>query len=120
MDRADDGVCTSAMSVLARSACVWLGISDSSSVTVSDPPVSPRSCRLSPGPWPGCIAARPSRSGSAKLDLPSPPYVVPRSENSAVFCDNGRSWPLHHAQPLGAKLNGKIRISATNGSMAVP
>ena len=23
---------------------------------------------------------------------------------------------MHHAQPLGAKLNGKMRISATNGS----
>ena len=33
-----------------------------------------------------------------------------------MFCDSGRSWPSHHAQPLGAKLNGKIRISATNGS----
>jgi hypothetical protein len=48
--------------------------------------------------------------------LPFPPYVVPSNENNAVFCDNGNNWPSHHAQPLGAKLNGKILISATNGS----
>ena len=37
----------------------WLcdGISLSSSVTVSEPPVSPRSCSDRPGPWPGCIGA---------------------------------------------------------------
>src|SRR4051812_12534969 len=96
--------------------CGCEGISLSSSVTVSDPPVSPRSCRLRPGPWPGCMGARPWRSGSAKFDLPSPPYVVPSREKSAVFWDRGSSCPSHHAQPLGAKLNGKIRISATNGS----
>src|SRR5687767_14999097 len=62
------------------------------------------------------MGARPWRSGSAKFDLPSPPYVVPSSENSAVFCEMGRSWPSHRAQPWGAKLNGKMRISATNGS----
>lgn len=28
---------------------------------------------------------RPCKSGSAKLDLPSPPYAVPSRENSAVF-----------------------------------
>jgi hypothetical protein len=41
---------------------------------------------------------------------------VPRSEKSAVFCEIGKSWPSHHAHPLGAKLNGNMRISATNGS----
>src|SRR3954471_3306342 len=97
--------------------CECDGISDSSSDTVSEPPVSPRSCSDKPGPWPGCIGARPSRSGRAKFDFPSPPYVVPSSENSAVFWESGSSCPLHHAQPLGAKLKGKIRISATNGSM---
>src|SRR2546423_2440472 len=92
------------------------GISLSSSDTVSLPPVSPRSWNERPGPWPGCIGALPCMSGSAKVDLPSPPYVVPSNENSAVFCDIGSIWPSHHAQPLGAKLNGKILISATNGS----
>jgi hypothetical protein len=29
------------------------------------------------------------------------------------------SWPSHQAHPLGAKLNGKIRISATNGLVCV-
>src|SRR6185295_11057736 len=93
------------------------GISDSSSETVSEPPVSPSSCSDSPGPWPQNIGALPCMLGSAKLDLPSPPYMVPSSENSAVFCESGSNWPSHQAQPLGAKLNGKIRISATNGSM---
>src|SRR5437763_8318701 len=99
----------------------WLcdGISLSSSVTSSVPPVCPRSYRLSPGPgWlpPTWSPAEPWRFGRAKLLFPSPPYVVPSSEKSAVFCESGRSWPLHHAQPFGAKLNGKILISATNGS----
>src|SRR5437762_10526634 len=31
----------------------------------------------------------------------------------------GNNCPLQKAQPLGAKLNGKIRISATNGSAMV-
>src|SRR6185503_7580521 len=53
--------------------CECDGISDSSSVTVSEPPVSPRSCSDRPGPCPGCIGALPCRSGSAKVDLPSPP-----------------------------------------------
>src|SRR5579884_4303703 len=39
------------------------------------------------------------------------------SENSAVFCESGSSCPSQNAQPLGAKLNAKIRISATNGFM---
>jgi hypothetical protein len=33
-----------------------------------------------------------------------------------VFCDIGSSWPLQKAQPLGAKLPAKMRISAMNGS----
>ena len=48
-------------------------ISDWSNVTDCDPPDSPRSCRLSPGPWPGCIGTLPCMSGSAKFDCPLPP-----------------------------------------------
>lgn len=51
------------------------------------------------------IGARPRRSGRAKVEMPSPPKVVPSSENSAVFCDMGRSVPSHWAHPGGAKLN---------------
>jgi len=91
------------------------GISVWSRVTVCSPPVSPRSRSESPGPWPGCIGALPCRFGRAKLDLPSPPYVVPSSENSAVFCEIGISWPSHNAHPTGAKLPANMRISATNG-----
>src|SRR5688572_15615170 len=104
------------MPAVPCSAWVWAGISDSTSVTVSLPPVSPRSWRERPGPCPGCIGALPCKSGSAKVDLPSPPYVVPSSANSAVFCESGINCPSHHAQPFGAKLKGKMRISATNGS----
>src|SRR6185295_12930105 len=91
------------------------GISDSSSDTVSEPPVSPSSCSDSPGPWPQNIGALPCMLGSAKVDLPSPPYMVPSSENSAVFCEIGRSWPWQRAHPVGAKLKAKIVISETKG-----
>src|ERR1017187_4269100 len=60
--------------------CVCAGISDARSVTFSLPPISPRSYKFSPAPWPGCIGALPCMFGMANVDLPSPPYVVPRSE----------------------------------------
>src|SRR6185436_1607639 len=45
----------------------------------------------------------------------------PRSEKSAVFWEIGISWPSQNAHPVGGKLNGKMRISATNWSdMLVP
>ena len=72
--------------------------------------------RRARGPGRDASGAFPCMFGSAKLLLPSPPYVVPRSEKSAVFCEIGRSWPSQNAQPFGAKLNGKMRISATKGS----
>ena len=58
-----------------EAARTWLcdGSSLSSSVTVSLPPVSPRSWSDKPGPCPGCITADPSTFGSAKFDFPSPP-----------------------------------------------
>src|ERR1051326_1268311 len=101
----------------ACTVCECEGISDSRSDTVSEPPVSPRSWSDRPGPCPGCIGALPCMLGRAKFDLPSPPYVVPRREKSAVFCESGKIWPSQNAHPFGAKLNGKMRISATNGSM---
>jgi hypothetical protein len=42
---------------------------------------------------------------------------VPTSEKSAVLCRIGINWPSQNAQPLGAKLYGKILISAKNGSV---
>src|ERR1051326_5788201 len=95
----------------------WEETSGSRSDPVSEPPVSPRSWSDRPGPCPGCIGALPCMLGRAKFDLPSPPYVVPRREKSAVFCESGKIWPSQNAHPFGAKLNGKMRISATNGSM---
>jgi hypothetical protein len=44
---------------------------------------------------------------------------VPSNEKSAVFWLMGNIWPLHIAQPVGAKLKGKILISATNGSAMI-
>ena len=62
------------------------------------------------GAAPADWAARKSTSAVAAV-------VVPSSENSAVFCEIGRSCPLHCAQPVGAKLPAKMRISATNGDV---
>jgi hypothetical protein len=45
-------------------------------------------------PLPGCIGALPCMLGSAKVDLPSPPYVVPSSENGAWFWLMGMNCPL--------------------------
>jgi hypothetical protein len=42
--------------------------------------------------------------------------VVPSSAKSAVFWEIGISCPSQNAQPVGGKLNGKMRISATNWS----
>ena len=36
-----------------------------------------------------------------------------------MFCEMGRSWPSQNAQPFGAKLKPKMRISATKGSAMV-
>ena len=30
--------------------------------------------------------------------------MVPSSENSAVFCEIGRSWPSQNAQPVGGEV----------------
>ena len=50
--------------------------------------------------------ALPRRSGSPKLTRPSPPNVVPSSENNAWFWLMGRSCPSHSAQLLRRKLEG--------------
>src|SRR5437879_13650039 len=67
--------------------------------------------------WPKLTEVRQGRLGSAKVDLPSPPYVVPSNENSAVFCEIGSNWPWQKAQPFGAKLKPNIVISATKGEL---
>src|SRR5262249_54662264 len=45
--------------------------------------------------------------------------MVPRIANSASFCAMDRSWPLQSAQPRGAKLKPKQRISPIYGSAIV-
>src|ERR1044071_119533 len=99
----------------ARSVWVWNGISLCSRVTNSDPDCCPSKYSEPVLLWPQFRGTEPCRSGSANVDLPSPPYIVPRSENRAVFCEMGRSCPLQKAQPVGAKLKPNMRISATNG-----
>src|SRR4051812_36501775 len=87
------------------------GISLMVTVWANSPAASPCVC-----PLPLCTGTRPWRFGSAKFVCPLPPYVVPRSENSGWFWLIGNSWPLHCAQPLGAKLYDISLISARNGS----
>src|SRR3954462_4464664 len=61
------------------------------------------------------------RFGSAKVDCPSPPYVVPMRLNSVSFSEIDSSCPSQNAQPAGAKLPPNIRISPTYGEpMSVP
>src|SRR5215469_17172715 len=59
----------------AAAWAVWecAGISVCRSVTVCSPPVSPKSRKLNPGPWPACMGAQPCRLGRAKLLVPLPP-----------------------------------------------
>src|SRR5215468_2877732 len=54
--------------------------------------------------------------GNAKVVFPSPPYLVPNSENRAVFTLIGSSWPLSVDQPFGQKLKAKVSTSPRNGS----
>jgi hypothetical protein len=44
---------------------------------------------------------------------------VPKIANNALFCAIAMGWPLHSAQPFGAKLNATIRISPMNGVLIV-
>src|ERR1700755_472633 len=55
-------------------------------------------------------------SGNPKVVTPSPPYIVPNREKSALFCAMDISWPLQNAQPLGAKLNPNCCICPKKGS----
>jgi hypothetical protein len=41
------------------------------------------------------------------------------TENNAVFSASGNHWPSQKAQPRGAELPAKIRISAMNGPAMV-
>src|SRR5512141_129282 len=92
--------------LLAEKVWVWAGSSEIINVWFSSPPVSPSVWLL-----PKWIGIRPCRFGNAKLTRPSPPYVVPSRENNAWFWLIGNNWPLHSAQPLGAKLKLTILIT---------
>ena len=62
-------------------------------------------------------ALSPVKFGRAKLLTPSPPYVVPNSENKAVFCDMGIICPWQNAHPFGAKLYGTSNSDPRYGSI---
>src|ERR1043166_4945107 len=71
-------------------------------------------------PFPMWIGTCPRRFGSWNVVWPLPPYVVPKSANSAWFWLIGRVWPLQSAHPLGAKLKLTNLISDMNGSDMSP
>src|SRR4029453_11966525 len=52
----------------------------------------------------------PSKSGSAKVLVPLPPYMLPSKANNAVFCMICRVCPSASAEPPGEKLPAKVRI----------
>jgi len=100
--------------------CMRREIFDTFSVVVVWPARSPRVTGGKPGPAslipPTWTGERPLNSGRPNVVRPSPPYVSPRIENRAVFCEIARSWPLQNAQPRGAKLPPNIIIWPINGS----
>lgn len=97
-----------ARALFPYAVCVCMGISPCFSEMVAAP------CWSFSAPPTGPITARPRRSGRPKVVEPLPPYVAPRMENSAAFCEIGISAPSQAAQSTGAKLKPKIRISPMN------
>src|SRR4030095_5640977 len=61
------GVCELPSEVLALAMWLWKGSSLTSKVTFGVPLCSPRSRKLSPAPWPGCMGALPCKLGNAKV-----------------------------------------------------
>src|SRR5260370_28035525 len=76
-------------------------------------PAPPVSARIKPLPkW---IGRRPRRSGNAKVDCPSPPYVVQIKLNNVSFSEIGSNDTSQKFHPTGAKLPANILISPTYG-----
>src|SRR5262245_20739651 len=94
-----------------RATCAWGGSSGRVIVWLTSPPAAPSVREESPGPWPQCSGLRPLRSGRRNVVVPSPPYVMPRSEKRVRFWAIERNCPLHMAQPWGAKSNGTSMMS---------
>src|SRR5215472_5574337 len=90
---------------------VCAGNSEMFSVCEVSPPCSPRTMPLPT--WTGLL---PCRLGNPKVCIPSPPYVVPKIENSAWFWLMASNAPLQNAQPFGGKFQLMILISPKNGS----
>src|SRR6185503_8217113 len=95
---------------VVEATSVWVcdGIWFTVSVIDSAPPVS---ARMKPLPW--WSGTRPRRSGSANVDCPSPPYVVPIRLNNVSYSEIGSNCPSQNIQPAGAKFPANIRISPT-------
>jgi hypothetical protein len=71
-------------------------------------------------PWPGCIGARPRRSGSAKVLLPSPPYVVAEErEERGVLCDR-EQLPVAQRPPFRGEVVREDADLRDNGSAMTP
>src|ERR1051325_4631037 len=71
--------------------------------------------RSSPTP----MGTRARRSGSANVFVPSPPYIVPRSEKSAVLSRIGMVRPSHGSQFWGIASAAMMRISPRYPSMII-
>ena len=65
-----------------------------------------------PGPEPQCMGNFPRKSGNPKVDCRRR-HRWCRAARTARYVEIAISWPLHIAQPVGAKLKPKQRISAT-------
>jgi len=61
----------------------------------------------------------PFKFGNMNVVLPLPPYWVPMTEYSVVFCCICNVAPSQAAQLFGMNVPQKIRISPTNGSAMV-
>ena len=55
--------------------------------------------------------------GKANVVAPSPPYIVPRMLNKAMFWVIGNIWPLAGSQFTGQKLPANVMISPRYGSI---
>jgi hypothetical protein len=56
------------------------------------------------------FGASPRRSGSANVEIPLPPYVVPRSENIATFSTIDRICPFAGVPPAATVGEAPNRI----------
>ena len=95
--------------------CVCTFISFLLRVWISLPTICPSLRSESPGLRPACMGILPFKLGSWTVLRPSPPYVVPSSENKAVFPEIGSSSPSQYEKPQGSKLPANKPTPAWKG-----